>query len=1181
MRQIGDYRILREIGRGGMGVVYEAEQISLGRRVALKVLPGQASSDRIIQERFRREARAAARLHHTNIVPVYDVGQDGDVRFYAMQFIQGLGLDAVISELRRLHVRASSQSKMRASHDSLSRQPRGEQPSQGIEAPTLGAGVEVSAVLQYLTGRLDRRLEPAGASEPTLAKARAGGLATPGEAGRQSRAAEFNPALTRTDAGSAVAGDRTGPQCEHAPAPALATSGAPSSSSAILPGGAELSSVESGRRGYFRSLAQIGRQVAGGLAYAHARGIVHRDIKPSNLLLDTEGVVWITDFGLAKGDDEGLTQSGDILGTLRYMAPERFRGQGDARADLYALGLTLYELLTLQPGFDSTDRLKLIEEIKSEEPRKPRAIDSRIPRDLETIVLKAVEKDPKARYQTAEAMGEDLGRFLADEPIRARQVSTSERYWRWARRNPVIAVLGGVLTALLVATTTASLIVAGRMAQSAADERLARLDAVAARKTAENSYASARKAEKEATEQRYRADHEAEVAQQSLYDAQMLLAPQVWRGGHKSLLRMQELLSSSLPRGNSPDRRGWEWFYLNSLPHQNVRTLTERGKEFRPCTMAWHVASGRLAEGTSNGVIRIWDVDREQTTLVLKTAGPQFSYWGGRWLAWSPDGKRLAAACHDGTVQIWDTGSGRERMVLRGQHSWGTTVAFCSDGTRVAAWAPDGTIDMWDASTGRMTAHVVHPAGVCAGAWSPDDQLLAAGHFDGTVTISGTHARDRIDTLRGTFAPITSLAWSPDSARLAAASSYDYSTRIWEVASRRIVVGPLAHSHETLSVAWEPNGHRLATGSIDETVKIWDANTGRETVALRGNYTSVTSVAWGPNGQVASGSDDGSARVWRSIHDQESSVLPGHAGRAHAASWSPDGKSLASGGDDGKVRIWDPQTRKVILTLKAHDKGRINGQFGLIRSLAWSGDGKRLASAGLDGRLRVWELASGREIFALPADRGPAWAVAWSPDGTHLAGGYEDGTIRVVEGLNEIPKVHSFQTGGGRVRTLAWSPNGERLASGGWGGNMIIWDPIRDAELVRLEVRGTPIMGVAWSPDGKRLASGGANLLVITWDARTGRKLATMSNHHSWVDAVAWSPDGTRLASAGLDDAVRISDPETGHETYVLRGNSAMFHDVSWHPDGARLAAASSDGQIWIWDATRGYERDTTARAFP
>ena len=356
-----------------MGVVYEAEQISLGRRVALKVLPRQASGDRMVQERFRREARAAARLHHTNIVPVYEVGQDGDVRFYAMQFIQGQGLDAVITELRRLRDRAGSEPRIRAASEGQSLRPRGEHSRQGIDGPTLGEGVEVSAVLRsILTGRFDpggRGPELVEASPSMLARALAGGLATPTGTGTESRAAGSDPALTRTEIESATAGDTTGPERAHPPAPALSSSASPSSSSAILPGGTQLSSVESGRRAFFRSLAQIGRQVAGGLAYAHARGIVHRDIKPSNLLLDTEGVVWIADFGLAKGDDEGLTQSGDILGTIRYMAPERFRGEGDARADVYALGLTLYELLTLRPGFDSSDRLKLIEQIKTEEPR--------------------------------------------------------------------------------------------------------------------------------------------------------------------------------------------------------------------------------------------------------------------------------------------------------------------------------------------------------------------------------------------------------------------------------------------------------------------------------------------------------------------------------------------------------------------------------------------------------------------------------------------------------------------------------------------------------------------------------------------------------------------------------------------------------------------------------------------
>ena len=202
--------------------------------------------------------------------------------------------------------------------------------------------------------------------------------------------------------------------------------------------------------------------------------MIHRDIKPSNLLLDTDGVVWVADFGLAKAEDDGLTQTGDVLGTIRYMAPERFSGQADQRSDVYALGLTLYELLVLRPAFDSPNRLALIDLVKNVDPPRLRSIDPRIPLDLETIVLKAVEKDPKARYVSADAMSEDLRRFLADEPIQARQVSTAERYWRWARRNPMVATLGGVVTALLVAVTVGSMLAAAYFKESARAKRTSR-----------------------------------------------------------------------------------------------------------------------------------------------------------------------------------------------------------------------------------------------------------------------------------------------------------------------------------------------------------------------------------------------------------------------------------------------------------------------------------------------------------------------------------------------------------------------------------------------------------------------------------------------------------------------------------------------------------------------------------
>src|SRR5262245_33939361 len=335
LERIADYRILREIGRGGMGVVYEAEQQALGRRVALKVLPKAQAGDGKALVRFQREAKAAARMHHTNIVPVFDVGQDGEHVFYAMQLIHGQGLDLVIDDLKRLRDQSAKAA-----------------PSPPPLSPNLGE--------------------------------RGGGE---GANGAESRAARKSIAASLLH-GQFEQENLAAPEAADSHETAAYEASPPSS--AVLPGQSELSGVESNRRGYYRSVAQIGLQTASALAYAHARGIIHRDIKPGNLLLDAAGNVWVTDFGLAKTGDGGVTHTGDILGTIRYMAPERFRGQCDVRADVYALGLTLYELLALKPAYASADRLKLIDQIRQADPPTPRSLDPRIPRDLETIIVKAI-----------------------------------------------------------------------------------------------------------------------------------------------------------------------------------------------------------------------------------------------------------------------------------------------------------------------------------------------------------------------------------------------------------------------------------------------------------------------------------------------------------------------------------------------------------------------------------------------------------------------------------------------------------------------------------------------------------------------------------------------------------------------------------------------------------------------
>jgi tetratricopeptide (TPR) repeat protein len=375
--RLGDCRIIREVGRGGMGIVYEAEQETLGRRVAVKVLTAQALLDPGQLRRFHREARAMARLHHTNIVPVFEVGEHDGLPYCVMEFIDGRGLDAVLRE----------------------------------------GGGQAGAI---------RHLTPGG-------------------------------------------------------------------------------------------VARVGLQVAEALAHAHAQGVLHRDVKPSNLLLDGRGTVWVTDFGVSRlAEPDDVTAPGEMAGTLRYMAPERFRGQSDPRGDVYSLGLTLYELLTRRPAFDESDRGRLVRQVTQEEPPALRRVDPTIPRDLETVILKAMARDPGHRYPSAGEVAEDLRRFLEDKPVQARRVGPGERLWRWCRRNPAVAGLTAVAAGLLVLVAASAS--AGYVQTRAALRREAALrqEAEDQRRSAEANLALARTAFAREAEQRREASSERERAEANL-----------------------------------------------------------------------------------------------------------------------------------------------------------------------------------------------------------------------------------------------------------------------------------------------------------------------------------------------------------------------------------------------------------------------------------------------------------------------------------------------------------------------------------------------------------------------------------------------------------------------------------------------------------------------------------------
>ncbi|MDB5349963.1 MAG: prkC 27 [Planctomycetota bacterium] len=383
--EIGDFRLLREVGRGGMGVVYEAEQISLRRRVALKLLPFAAAIDPRRLQRFKTEALTAAHVQHERIVPVHAVGYERGVHYYAMQFIEGQSLAALIGELRRL----------RDEQGSRSSPAEGEHDDRAIFAD-LPVGLP----------------ESGSGGEATLAA-------------------------------TTISRERS-----------------------------------SDRRRYFDRAAGLGRQAALALEHAHQAGIVHRDIKPGNLLLDLRGQLWVTDFGLAQvTGDAGLTITGEMLGTLRYASPEQVlarRGIVDHRSDIYSLGATLYELLTLHPPFEGRDRNALMRQIADDDPAPPGGVDRTVPPELETIVLKALRKEPADRYGTAQELADDLQRFLDGRPILARRPTPAERLRAWSRRHPsIVAAVALALILFSAASLVSTALVRREQAKTLAEQRKA------------------------------------------------------------------------------------------------------------------------------------------------------------------------------------------------------------------------------------------------------------------------------------------------------------------------------------------------------------------------------------------------------------------------------------------------------------------------------------------------------------------------------------------------------------------------------------------------------------------------------------------------------------------------------------------------------------------------------------
>jgi eukaryotic-like serine/threonine-protein kinase len=1085
LERLGDYRILREIGRGGMGVVYEAVQESLGRRVALKILPLHGRIDPVQMERFQLESRSAARLHHTGIVPVHGVGEHGGVHYYAMQYIQGHGLDVILEDLRRLRAGAASM------------------PPSANGNPGKDDTGSMAVARSLLTGRF------------------------------------------------------TGPRPDRAPGTLNATSADGEAGSSVSPSGppaaaASISSVLSlsTDSGYYRAVARLGMQVAEALAHAHGLGVLHRDIKPSNLLLDVDGHVWVTDFGLAKLEgSDGPTQTGDIIGTLRYMAPERFEGWSDRRSDLYGLGMTLYELLTLRPAFESATRAKLIDQVIHDQPSSPRKHDPRVPRDLETIVMKAIAKEPSERYASAEALAADLENFVADKPIVARRSGLAERAWRWCRRNPAAA---GLFAAVSVASLALVGIAFGLVFFTKL--RTAYAEVESQRTIAEVALAG---------ERRFLYYNRVTFAERELDD--------------NNPFRAEPLLDEC-----PPERRNWEWHYLKRQCHTDL--LTFSAHESKIWSLAVSLDGRLIATGGEDKTVRLWDAKTGRhihTILGHIDEVPSLSF--------SPDGTRIASA--GGTIHrldhvlVHDVASGRKLLTIAKPTGLVSSVDYTRDGGRLVVASGEtetgGWVAVFDSRTGQEQLTI--PVGLdpaYSASLSPDGNSLMAivgtsnpgdlNNKPNEVWVWDATTKNVRFRLRGHTKPVLKARFSGDG-RMIASVSYDATVRIWDAVSGRELRILRGHRVCVNLATFSPDDRFVASASDDGSAKIWDVESGAELTTLRGHRGVFNAIAFSPDGErVVSAGSDGAVKVWDALVDPACRTLAASDSPLLDTVFSHDGSTLATAGADGKIRLWDVRS--------GQPRGKLSGHNETVRQVAFSRDGKLIASAAGDwqnekqlGEVNIWDVPSGRVIYPLRAHPAGARSVAFSPDGRWLASGGGEwrtpGQEVSIWDVTTGKKRNSFPNLKGGISQVVFSPDGRRIAAP-CRDIIQAWDAETGENLVTMEGHIGIITGLAYNRDGRSLVSCSYDGTVRVWDAMGGRCTRTLFADKDQCTCVAVSPDGTRIASAGTDQTIKLWGPDIDQALFTLKGHRAVVSSVAFSPDGRLIASADAQGKVKIWDAT-------------
>jgi WD40 repeat protein len=1066
------YVIQEELGRGGMGVVYRAEQVRLKRPVALKmILAGEHAGAQELA-RFRQEAEAVAHLQHPNIVQIYEVGEHDGRPYFSLELVEGGSLAARLN---------------------------------GTPLPS-------------------------------------------------------------------------------------------------------------------RLAAELVETLARAIDHAHQRGIIHRDLKPGNVLLQSVNcklqnenlhddnlqfafcilhfaIPKITDFGLAKRLDVAslATNSGQILGTPSYMAPEQASGKevGPA-ADIYALGAVLYELLTGRPPFKAATTLDTVMQVVGDEPVAPRRLQPRVPRDLEIICLKCLEKDARRRYASAAALADDLRRFLDQKPIRARPAGPVVRFIKAVRRRPALATLGLVLAIGVILAFAGVLWHLGEV-------------------VAERQRVEVERQRVEEQKQRTQAAlHQAEI---NLYLNHIALAAREWSAGNVD--RAQQLLHQCPPR-----LRNWEWHYLKRLCHLELHTFTGAGGfgvAFSPdgrrvASASMHeravevlnartgkvlhrfrnsgpavafsadgqrLASAELHLGKMGNVldkepcaVKVWDLKSGRQVLSLEgPAGHESAVWA---IAFSPDRLHLASAGWDGKVKIWNAQTGDlERTLNHGPWVRVESLSFDRTGQRLAT-ATRRQITVWAPLAGRiLTRFDVQLSeldrvgtGFRASRSDKGESFKAEGvrprDWDSTRKVWDATCSTEILTARGQTHQVAAVAFSPDDQWLAFARGD--TVKVLSATGNqpwREMHTLRGHTDLVRALAFTPDGKRLASGSYDKSIKVWDLESGGELFTLRGHTDPINGLAYSPDGtRLASAGWDRTVRIWPAVADPEARTLKAHDRLVRSVAYSPDGRFLASAGADYQIKLFPRSGRGTPVVLTGHTD--------LVRNIVFSRDSQWLASASYDGKVIVWDVAHARPTLTYQRHSNRVFAAVFSPDGRRVASAGIDGVVRVWDrrtGKDILSfRGHTTPHRVFRVHALAYSPDGRHIASAGDDRVVRVCDADSGDEILALGGHTRDIMYLAYSPDGRLLASAGLDRTIRIYEADTGRKLPVLDRHTEAVIGLAFSPDCSRLASASMDRTVKLWVPATGQEALTLRGSMLEVFSVGFSPDGRQLASGNTDGTIKIWE---------------